>query len=229
MNSERRVQRVRQAFPSVGNSRADWEIICEIAKAMGHESQFSFTSAEEIWNEVRRVWAAGAGISYHRLESGGLQWPCPDENHPGTTILHATTFPLGKRAPLKCIDFHPSAETAVPEFPFLLTTGRTLYQFNAGTMTMRTPNVQFRGTDTLDLAPADADRLQLASGDRARIRSRHGETVLPVRIDPRVKPGQLFATFHATEVSLNQVTGPDRDPQVQTPEYKVVAVSLEKV
>lgn len=229
MNSERRVQRVRKALSPIGNSRADWEIICEVAKAMGHDGQFAFRSAEDIWNEVRRVWGAGTGISYNRLESGGLQWPCPNEAHPGTTILHTETFPSGKTAPLKCIDFHATAETPSPEFPFLLTTGRTLYQFNAGTMTMRTANVRLRSTDTLDLAPSDATRLHLVSGDRVRVRSRHGEAVLPARPDPRVKPGDLFATFHATDVSLNQLTGPQRDAQVQTPEYKVVAVSLEKL
>jgi formate dehydrogenase major subunit len=229
MNSERRVQRVRQALQPPGNSRSDWEIICQAAAAMGHGSQFAFNSAEEIWNEVRKVWPAGAGISYRRLESGGLQWPCPDESHPGTAILHTETFPSGKKAPLKCIDFRASTETPSREYPFLLTTGRTLYQFNAGTMTLRTANVRLRGTDTLDLAPTDAKELDLASGDRARIRSRHGEAVLPVRIDPRIKAGQLFATFHATEVALNQVTGPDRDAEVQTPEYKVVAVKIEKL
>ncbi len=229
MNSERRVQRVRRAVEPVGQSRADWEIICDVAKAMGHGAQFDFASAEAIWEEVRRVWKAGAGISYARIETHGLQWPCPREDHPGTPILHTESFPIGKTAPLKCIEFHATTEVANEEFPFLLTTGRTLYQFNAGTMTMRTANAQLRGTDTLDIAPADAQRMALRDGQRVRVRSRHGAAVLPVRADSRLKQGELFATFHATDVSLNQLTGPHRDTHVQTPEYKVVAVTLDKI
>jgi formate dehydrogenase major subunit len=228
MNSERRVQRVRQALRPLGNSKSDWEIICDIAAAMGFAKPFRFTSPEGIWNEIRAVWNMGAGISYRRLEYGGVQWPCPAEDHPGTTILHAQTFPHGRRAPLKRIDFSATEERPSSEFPFLLTTGRGLYQFNAGTMTMRTPNARLRETDTLDLAAADARELGLRDGDPVRVRSRHGEAVMPVKLDSRVKPGELFATFHAAEILLNNVTSPHRDSVVMTPEYKMVAVKLEK-
>jgi len=228
MNSERRVQRVRKAMEPLGHAKADWEIICAVAKAMGFKAQFNFQSAEEIWNEVRAVWKAGAGISYARLEHHGLQWPCPSEDHSGTAILHTESFPHGTRAPLRRVEFEATPETPSQEFPFLLTTGRTLYQFNAGTMTMRTPNVQLRETDTLDIAPADAQRLGLSDGDKVRVRSRHGEAMMPVKMDSRVKPGELFATFHAAEVFLNNLTSPHRDKVVMTPEYKVVAVNLER-
>jgi len=156
MNSERRVQRVREAMSPLGHSKSDWEIIGAVAKAMGFKEQFDFHSAEDIWNEVRAVWKAGAGISYQRLEHGGLQWPCPSEDHPGTGILHTESFPHGQRALLKRVEFAATAETTSAEFPFLLTTGRTLYQFNVGTMTMRTPNAVLRETDTLDIAAIDA-------------------------------------------------------------------------
>ena len=228
MNSERRVQRVRKALEPTGNSKPDWEIICGLAAAMGFKDQFDFHSPEEIWNEVRAVWKAGAGISYARMEHGGLQWPCPTEEHPGTAILHTESFPHGPQAPLKRVQFHASLETTSDEFPLLLTTGRTLYQFNAGTMTMRTPNAKLRETDTLDAAPADAQRLGLHDGERVRVRSRHGEAIIPLRLDARVKPGELFATFHAAEVFLNQLTSPHRDNTVMTPEYKVVAVAVER-
>ena len=228
MNSERRVQRVRKAFEPLGNSKPDWQIICAVAKAMHAETGFNFTSPEEIWSEVRRVWPAGAGITYERIKHGGLQWPCPSEDHPGTAILHTKSFPHGPRAPLKRVDYAASEEAACAEFPFLLTTGRTLYQFNAGTMTRRTPNALLRTTDTLDLAPADAERLSLRDGDQVLVRSRHGKAVMPIRVDVRVKPGELFATFHAVESHLNQVTGPGRDHVTMTPEYKVVAVAVEK-
>ena len=228
MNSERRVQQVRKALEPIGNAKPDWEIVCALAKAMGFEQHFNFHSAEEIWNEVRAVWKVGSGIAYARLDHGGLQWPCPSQDHPGTTILHTESFPHGMRAPLQCVEFSATNESSTDEFPFLLTTGRTLYQFNAGTMTMRTPNATLRETDTLDIAPKDAERLKLRDGDRVRVRSRHGEAVLPVRVAAGVKPGELFATFHAAEVFLNNLTSPYRDSVVMTPEYKVVAVSVER-
>ncbi|HXG46730.1 MAG TPA: formate dehydrogenase subunit alpha, partial [Methylomirabilota bacterium] len=227
MNSERRVQRVRRVLEPAGEAKPDWEIICAVAAAMGWGKQFAFRSAEEIWNEVRAVWRAGAGISYARLEHGGLQWPCPTEDHPGTPILHRETFPHGPQAALQCVEFIATDETLTDEFPFLLTTGRTLYQFNAGTMTGRTPNARLRVSDTLDVAPEDARRLGLRDAERVRVRSRHGTAALPVRIDPRVKPGELFASFHDVETFVNRLTGPHRDRCVMTPEYKVVAVRVE--
>lgn len=228
MNAERRISRVRKMIRPVGNSRPDWEIICSIAAKMGAPQMFNFRSPEEIWNEVRAVWKVGAGISYERIENGGLQWPCTSTDHPGTTILHSETFPIGKKAPLKRIEFKPTAEQTDSDFPFLLITGRTLYHFNAGTMTMRTANVELHETDFLDVSPEDAARLKLKNGARVKVVSRYGRAVLPVRINPALKPGELFTTFHSTEIFLNNVTGPYRDSYVLTPEYKVTAVNVLK-
>lgn len=228
MNSERRVQRVRKVIEPPAEAKADWEIICDLSRAMGKGEFFDFHSPAGIWEEIRAVWKAGRGITYARLENGGLQWPCPAEDHPGTTVLHTKSFPSGLRAPLKRIEFAASPEMTSPEFPFLLTTGRTLYQFNAGTMTMRTANVELRPTDTLDISAEDATRLELREGERVRVRSHHGEVFAPVRVNPAVKAGELFATFHTHDVFLNRLVGPGRDNVVHTPEYKVVAVQVEK-
>jgi formate dehydrogenase major subunit len=229
MNAERRIQRVRKAIEPVGASRPDWEIICDVARAMGRGESLRFNSAKEIWNEIRSVWKAGAGISYERLEQAGLQWPCPSEDHPGTQVLHAETFPGGRRAGLRQIEYRPSGEAADEEYPFTLITGRTLYQFNAGTMTSRTSNSVLRPHDCLDISAEDAGRLGLSDGARVRIRSHYGEAILPIKIENAVRPGELFATFHTPEVFLNNVTSPHRDNYVSTPEYKVTAVRLERV
>jgi len=229
MNSERRIQRVRKTIEPPGEVKADWEIICELARAMGKGEFFDLHSPQEIWEEIRSVWKAGHGITYARLEKRGLQWPCPTQDHPGTTVLHTKSFPSGQRAPLKRIEFAASAEATSPEFPFLLTTGRTLYQFNAGTMTMRTPNIELRSTDTLNISAEDAARLDLRDGERVHVRSRHGEVIAPIRIDQSVKLGELFATFHTSDVFLNRLVGPGRDKVVHTPEYKVIAVRIEKI
>jgi formate dehydrogenase major subunit len=227
MNAERRIQRIRKAIEPAGQSRSDWEVICAVAKAMGKAEFFSYDSAEEIWNEIRSVWPAGRGITYERLDCGGLQWPCPDDGHSGTEVMHTESFPIG-RAALRRVPYRPTDEVVDEEFPFLLITGRTLYQFNAGTMTMRTVNVKLRPTDVLDISPQDAKRLDLKEGKPVRIHSRYGEATLPIRITSTVNAGELFATFHTAEVFLNRVTSPHRDRYVKSPEYKVTAVGIEE-
>ena len=228
MNAERRIQRVRASLAPVGQSRPDWEIICAVARAMGQEQAFAFATPEAIWDEVRAVWKGGQGISYARIEHAGLQWPCPAEDHPGTDILHRDSFAVGARARLRPIDFTPTKETVSLDYPFLLTTGRTLHQFNAGTMTRRTPNAVLRPTDLLEMAPAEAARLSFHDGERVRLISRYGSAVLPLRITDRIKPGELFATFHTSEVFLNRAIGGHRDRFAGTPEYKVTAVRVER-
>jgi formate dehydrogenase major subunit len=227
MNAERRIQRIRKAIDPVEQAKPEWEIICAVARAMGKGQFFHYGSAEEIWNEVRSVWPAGRGITYKRLEDGGLQWPCPDEDHPGTEVMHTESFSHGKAA-LRRIPYRATKEAVDEEFPFLLVTGRTLYQFNAGTMTMRTANAELRATDLLDISVEDAERLQLHSGEKVRVHSRFGEASLPIRITSTVRPGELFATFHTAEVFLNRVTSPHRDRHVKTPEYKVTAVKIRR-
>jgi formate dehydrogenase major subunit len=229
MNGERRIQRVRKVTAPPGSAKSDWEIIGAMAGALGKGDLFNYESAEEIWNEVRRVWKAGSGISYDRIDKGGLQWPCPSDEHPGTQILHGESFPIGKKAALRRIPYQATLEVATEEFPFLLTTGRTLYQFNAGTMTLRTHNKELHPADFLDMAPEDAERLELRDGEKVRLRSRYGTANLPVRINSAVKQGELFATFHTTEVFLNNVTSPYRDRYVLAPEYKVTAVRIDKI
>jgi formate dehydrogenase major subunit len=194
---------------------------------MGHADAFRFSSAEDVWNEIRSVWPAGAGITYGRLEHGGLQWPCPDERHPGTEVLHERRFSSGERAHLALVPFSPTAERTDDEYPFLLTTGRTLHQYNAGTMTLRTRNTELRAGDFLDVSPEDAARLGITQGQEVVVRSRYGSAALRVAVTSAMRPGELFATFHTASVFLNRVTSPSRDRRVDTPEYKVTAVRLE--
>jgi formate dehydrogenase major subunit len=200
-----------------------------LARSMGHERNFSFHSPEHIWNEIRAVWNAGAGISYARLDKSGLQWPCPSEDHPGSTMLHGNEFSRGPGAALRRICWKPTAEEVSPEFPILLTTGRTLYQFNAGTMTMRTPDVFWRREDTLDLAAEDARRCGVQERERVRVVSHHGQIELAVRISDGLQRGQAFTTFHSADALINAVTGPGRDSTTLTPEYKVTAIRIEKL
>jgi formate dehydrogenase major subunit len=230
MNGERRIQRVRQAVPPQGEARSDWEIVCDIAKLMGKGEHFAWRSAEEIWDEVRSLWPEAAGISYARMdELGGLQWPCVDENDPGTGTLHTEKFTHGKTTALRRIEYVAPPKLTTKEFPFLLTTGRNLYQYNAATQTARTPNDGLHSTDYLQLSPKDAATLGLEEGETVRLRSEQGHADLPVKISDSVKDGEVYTTFHSTRVFLNQITTSHRDRYTKTPEYKVTAVRIEKL
>ena len=226
MNAERRIQRVRAAIGPVGASKPDWQILCEVARAMGGQG-FSFVTPEDIWNEVRTLCSGAHGMTYSRLDQRGLQWPCPSEDHPGTAILHRDTFGAGPRAWLQPVEYRESPTATTAEYPFVLNTGRSLYQFNAGTMTRRTFNNELRPSDVVDVSSSDAKLLGLRQGQIVRLRSRYGSATLPVCVNETVLPGHVFATFHSPDIGLNVVIGPNRDTRVGTPEYKVTAVQLE--
>jgi formate dehydrogenase major subunit len=226
MNAERRIQRVRKTLEPLGESKPDWEIVCELARAMGHPEGFAYASPAQIWDEVRGVWPAAAGISYKRLDERGLQWPCTNEDDPGASLLHVRDFAGHERAQLQCIDFTPTHESAGHEYPYLLSTGRSLYQFNAGTMTGRTPNNELRPTDVLDVSVHDAQRLGLLDGAHVTVTSRYGAARLPVHVSAAMREGELFATFNDPQTLLNRLTGPERDGTTSTPNYKVTAVRI---
>jgi formate dehydrogenase major subunit len=228
MNAERRIQRVRVALRPAGESKADWQIVAEIARAMGHGG-FAFKGPEEIWDEVRSLCPGARGMTYARLDKAGLQWPCPNEDHPGTALLHVEQFGHGRRATLGRVEYRPTSEQTTPEYPFLLITGRSLYQFNAGTMTCRTRNTDLRPSDVLDISPDDAVGVRVRDGERVRVVSRYGAAVLPVRVSAEMARGQLFATFQTKQFLVNAVTGSNRDGVTCTPEYKVTAVRLEQI
>jgi formate dehydrogenase major subunit len=230
MNGERRIQRVRGAAKPRGQARSDWEIVCAVAKAMGKGEHFAYRTAQEIWDEVRSLWPEGAGISYERLDRlGGLQWPCYREDDPGTPFLHAEHFTHGLTTALRRIEFLPVPDVTSPDFPFVLTTGRNLFQYNAATQTGQTPNQRMATTDFLQLAPVDAERLGIADGEIVRLSSKQGSANLPVRISGTVKPGEVYTTFHCARVFLNQITTSQRDRYTKTPEYKVTAVNIAKL
>ena len=228
MNSERRVQRVRKALDPPGDSKPDWKIICDVARAMRHGRHFDYAGPGEIWDEIRNVWPAVRGMTYTRLEHGGLQWPCPYEDHPDTPILHQHSFPGMTRAVLHPIDFDETRERTSDEFPFLLNTGRALYPFNSGTMTSRSRAAALRPEDLLDISPDDARRLGVRSGDLVSVRSRRGETTLTARVSANVRESEVFATFHEPQALINQVTDDTGDPVTGTPSYKVAAVTIHR-
>ena len=171
-NTERRVSRVRQAIAPVGQSKPDWKIICEIGNRLGYP--MNYANPEAIFEEIRQVTPAYAGISYQRLEAGGLQWPCPNEEHPGTVYLHKDRFAKGKGT-FFAIDHKDPAEMPDAEYPLYLTTGRLLYQYHSGTMSRRAAGLTEKAPECLvELSAADAAKYGIASGDQVRVRTRRG-------------------------------------------------------
>lgn len=227
MNSDRRVQRIRQAVSCPGQAQPDWWIIQELAQRMGKPEGFRFSSAEGIWNEVRGVWPEGNGLSYQRLETESLHWPCPDESHPGTPILYQEKF-VAENVTLAQIAYTPSPEERSDAFPWILNTGRRIYQFNAGTMTLRSHQYELQHDDCLDISASDAHQIGVKENDWVKVSSRYGSISLPIKISEIVREGEVFASFHHANPFINRLTSPVRDSRVHTPEYKITAVHIEK-
>jgi len=160
-NTERRVQRVRKALDPPGDAQSDWQITCRIARKMGVKG-FDFGSSSEVFEEISRLTPSYGGISYERIENGGLQWPCPDAQHPGTPILHTAGFARGK-GHFVPLEYKESKELPDDEYPLLLTTGRSLYQFHTGTMTRKVKDLNnLLGEGLIDINPLDAQKLGIA-------------------------------------------------------------------
>jgi formate dehydrogenase major subunit len=230
-SSERRVQRVRKALGMPGNARDDIAILCDMARRLGHH--WGSPSAEEVWNELRSLSPMHAGMSYSRLEKlGGIQWPCPHEDHPGSRFLHGRLWnnPIeGRPAPFIPVEFVPPVDELTDEFPLRLTTGRRLDSYNTGVQTSgyRSP---IRQGETLDLSPEDGSRFGVADGEQVRVRSRRGAVLAHVRYRADLRPGLAFMTLHfPDDVDVNTLTQDAWDPKSGTSEFKATAIRLEKV
>jgi predicted molibdopterin-dependent oxidoreductase YjgC len=230
-SSERRIQRVRKALDPPGGARDDIEILCELAGRLGRN--YGRPTAEQLWDELRALSPWHGGMSYRRLEElGGLQWPCPDERHPGSPFLHGRLWhdPVdGPLAPFTPVQFDPPVEALSEEYPIRLTTGRRLDAFNTGVQTGGYRSPLSRG-ETLDLAPEDVERLGVRDGDRVRVVSRRGAVEAPVRVSRDVRPGLAFMTFHfPDEVATNVLTIDATDPRSGTAEFKAAAIRVERL
>ena len=233
-NSERRVQRTRKALEPPGNARDDIWIITELANRMG--AGWGEVTPEQAWDELRSLSPMHAGMSWSRLEElGGIQWPCPDESHPGTTFLHARLWAFddaeaqGPKAPFSIVIDDPPVDELTDEFPLRLTTGRRLDSYNTGVQTGAYTSPLRRG-ETIDVSPEDAAGLDLAEQECVIVSSRRGSVEVPVHIDEALRPGLVFMTFHfPDEVDTNVLTIEATDPKSGTAEFKAAAVRIDKM
>jgi formate dehydrogenase alpha subunit len=226
-NTERRIQRVRKAIDPVGNAKLDWWIICQIAKRMGGEG-FDFEHPSQIMAEIASLTPSYGGVNYLRLENGGLQWPCPTKDHPGTPTLHVDRFVrgLGRFTPL---EYKPPAELPDKEYPLVLTTGRNLYHFHTGTMTRKVTGLNVAEPEgVVEINPVDASSLKVADGDKVKVVSRRGEVIAKAKVTEKLPPRVVFMTFHFAESAANILTNAALDPVSKIPEFKVCAVRVEK-
>ena len=238
-NSERRVQRVRKAIDPVGDSRPDWVIIKDVAQRLSAklglelEHEFDYSHPSEIFDEMASLTPSIAGISYDRLENeGGIQWPCPTPDHPGTRYLYENDFPRGPRAKFVAFDQGPAAdEVPSKRFPLILNTGRVLYHWHGGTITRRADNLLARAPElTVSMHPSDGERFDIPDGEWIRVRSRRGDLEGRAVYTEKQRAGELFVPFvKLQEHAANFLTNAALDPNSRIPEYKVCAVRVDKV
>jgi formate dehydrogenase alpha subunit len=223
-NTERRVQRVRRAVAAPGRARQDWEILCDLATRMGYP--MTYGSASQIMDEIASVTPIYGGVSFERLETTGLQWPCPDRQHPGTKYLHVGRFSRGK-GKFHAVPFRNPAEVPGPGFPFVLSTGRLLYQFHTGTMTRKSRAIhQVSPTGYVEVHVEDAQRLGIADGQMVEVTTSRGKVATPARVTTNIEKGWLFMPFHFQEGPANALTHDALDPVAKIPEYKVCAAQI---
>jgi formate dehydrogenase alpha subunit len=225
-NSERRVQRVRKAVEPPGEAWNDWKILCEISKRMGFPMDYD--SSQQIMEEISKVTPSYAGISYERIEHEGLHWPCPTAEHPGTPILHGEQFTRGKGL-FHAIDYIEPAEMVDAEYPLYLTTGRLLYQYHTGTMTMRTGGLnQIAPEAFVEISPQDARKFEFEEGTLVNIASRRGTIQARIKISGKAVDGTVFIPFHFAAAAANRLTNAALDPISGIPEFKVCAVKVSR-
>lgn len=227
-NSDRRVQRVRKAVSPPGEARADWQILCDLARECGYPMP-EYAGPHEVYAEMAGLCDKFAGISHERIgeDPRGLQWPCPTPEHPGTETLHGDG-PIKGKATFQAIVYRPSAELPDEAWPLLLSTGRTLYHYNAGTQTLRAKGAMARQPENfIEMHRKDAKMRGLKDGQRVRVSSRRGALEAVVMVSPRMRRGCVWMPLHFPDSKTNHLTNDAGDAVTSTGEYKVCAVRVE--
>ncbi len=226
-NTERRIQRVRKAVEPPGEAKEDSRIIMELAGLFGYNMFYDYIG--EVFHEAGKLWPAVAGITYGRIEKTGLHWPCPTRDHPGTPYLFKVGFPRGK-ASFKAVIYKPSDELPDDEYPFLLSTGRQLFQYHTGSMTRKIEAINIISPEAyMEIHPDDAKQLGVADRESVKVSSRRGSINIKVRISEKISRGMIFIPFHFKEAAANVLTNTALDPIAKIPELKVCAVKIEAI
>jgi formate dehydrogenase alpha subunit len=228
---DRRVQKIDKVIDPPGEAKPDWQIICQLAERMGYQDKFDFTSSGEIFEEIRNCVPQYKGITYERLKNtvGGIHWPCPSEDHPGTPTMFLEKFgtPDGL-GHFEAVDFKPPAELPDDEYPFILTTGRSIFHYHTGAMTRRTPKLLNEVPQSfVEINPEDATKVGVKNNDVVTLETRRGSIEAEAKITDEVPPGLLFIPFHFPNSLANVLTISVLDPKAKCAETKVCAVKME--
>jgi formate dehydrogenase major subunit len=206
------------------SGKHEWDIVCQIATAMGYPMQYDHPS--QIMDEIALVTPTFAGVSFQKLdEVGSVQWPCDERAPAGTPIMHVESFTRGKGRFMPT-PFVPTEERSTRRYPLILTTGRILSQYNVGAQTRRTANIAWHSEDLLEIHPHDAEVRGITDGDEVTVASRVGKTKLRAQISERMPAGVVYTTFHYPVSGTNVVTTENSDWATNCPEYKVTAVQV---
>jgi predicted molibdopterin-dependent oxidoreductase YjgC len=225
-NTERRIQRVRQAVKPQGQSKPDWWILAELGKRMGNAEQFTYGSAKDVFNELCSLSPIYAGVDWDRIDRAEYQWPVPHDGHPGTPRLHEDEFPRGKGL-FRQLEYRDPAEVVDDDYPVWLTTGRRLQNYHTQTMTRRAEGIDWLlPHEVVEVNPADVDAWGLSDGGWAKMASRRGEIEVRVKSTDKSQRGCVFCSFSFAETPVNNLTGGGYDPITDTAELKVCPVSL---
>ncbi len=225
-NTERKVLRVRKALDAPGEAREDYRIISAIAAKMGYEMEYADVS--DIMAEINSLTPSYGGITYERLEKGGVTWPCPTPEHPGTPILHVNRFARGEGVFFP-IEYQHSAELPDEEYPFVLTTGRVYEHYHTGTMSRKGKALNRLYPEALaEINTEDAKTLDVANGEYVNIVSRRGRLRIKAMVSDITDRGVAFVPFHFYESAVNKLTNSALDPISKIPEFKICAVRIEK-
>jgi formate dehydrogenase major subunit len=229
--TDRRVQWFEQAIAPRGESLPDWQILCELAQRLGMHKGFRYESVEDILAEINRVAPSYGGITPEHLRQspGGIPWPCPTPDHPGTPILYTKSFskPDG-RGVITPVEHHPPFEEVSDEYPLVLTTGRVVMHYNSGAMTRRTRALLQREPELfLQLNPSTARRFGILDGHMVQISTRRGEARARARVSRQINEGVVFMPFHFPDTNILTVDA--LDPKAKIPEYKVAACKITPV
>lgn len=228
-NSERRVQRVRKAVEPPGEARADWKILVDLANRCGVE--WTYQSASEVYDELAEHAPKFSGISHERIDetNEGLQWPCPDEEHPGTTYLHEGKVLRGKGL-FQAVEFRPSLELPDDHYPLVLSTGRTLYHYNAATQTRRASGAAVKQPQAfIEIHRFDARKRGIATGDLIEVTTRRGTVRCRAIISRQVRKGCIWMPLHFPDARANLLTIDAGDEVTGTAEYKVCAAQVKRL
>ena len=226
-STDRAIRLLRKAVDPPGEARPDWVIACDMGKRLG-SSGFDFSSPAEVMDEMASLTPQYAGIDFGRIDKQVLRWPCPTKEHQGTKILHTQKFTkgLGVFAP---VHHAPPMEEPSEDYPFILTTGRNLFQYHTGTMTRRSPKLEREAPEPyVEINKSDAKRLGIKDGERVAVSSKRGSITLKAQVTDRIILGSIFIPFHYAEAAANRLTNAALDPIAHIPELKVCAAKVAK-